>query len=50
MKEAVFDLDPNTGLKVLTMAEVKDRGNENHRLSEPDLSNQKYKLELLDQR
>ena len=48
MKEAVFDIDPNTGLKVLTMAEVKDRGNENHRLSEPDLSNQKYKLELLD--
>ena len=48
MKEAVFDVDPSTGLKVLTMAEVKDRSNENHRLSVPDLANQQYKLEILD--
>ena len=48
VKEAVFEKDPATGLTTLTMAEVKERGNENHRMSVPDLSSKQHRFELLD--
>ena len=50
VKEAVFEKDPATGLTTLTMAEVKERGNENHRMSVPDLSSKQHMFELLDSR
>ena len=46
VKEAVLSIDSNTGLKTLKMAEVKDRAKENHRMSAPDLSNTKYRLDF----
>lgn len=50
VKEAVFEKDPTTGLTMLTVAEVRERATENHRLSVPDLSNKQHTLDLLDPR
>ena len=49
MKEAVLSIDTDTGLKTLKMADVKDRAKENHRMSVPDLSKTKYRLDFPDQ-
>ena len=49
VKEAVLSIDSNTGLKTLKMAEVKDRAKENHRMSVPDLSKTKYRLDFPEQ-